>query len=116
MHAHNIIRLLQALTGRGEHQTRRREYDAVMHAARLLGHDEGMEWCWMSHHDDPPIKAPDESLWMRWSSDMPEQDRKTALLFNAQMSFATARAVGYAEAAEIQMWDSVEKSLRGAAQ
>jgi hypothetical protein len=39
----------------------------------------------------------------------------TALMFNAQMSYAIGRAEGYAEAFEIDVFDKVQRSLREAA-
>jgi hypothetical protein len=93
----------------------RREYNAVMSIAAMLGRDAGEEMYCLAHMDDAPPKAPDGSLWMPWDPAMPAKKRDHAMMFNAQMSFATARAEGFAQAFQIDVMDKVHQSLREAA-
>lgn len=96
-----------------EHRARAREYDVVMKCAALLGRDAGEEMYYLAHEDDPPPTPPDGSLWMRWEASDPSRD--TALMFNAQMSYAIGRAEGFADAFKIDVFDKVHRSLREAA-
>lgn len=103
------------LREQAQHRARAREYDCVMKVSALLGQDAGEEMYYFAHEGDAPPKPPSADLWMRFETDMPAPDRHTAMLFNAQMSFAIGRAEGFAEAFRIDVMDKAFSALRDAA-